>query len=90
MRYPGEDMFPLGSVWTVKDTPTNMRNGLSAGKRAWLSFGDATHFTMTVDGPAMGQWKVPRNMLGANFVRDPLMPLAPAYISSRHAQRLFR
>ena len=82
--------FPLGSKWVVLDTERNGRNGLKPQTSAYLTFADATHFSVEVLQPGQPHLKIPRSLFGEAFARGLDGAVNAGYKGSSHARTAYK
>lgn len=84
-----DDRFPLGSKWVIRETPMNAKNGLEAGATAYLTFKDATDFTIESLQSGMPMRRIRREAFAVNFSRALDGAVNAGYAGSAHAPTLY-
>ena len=82
-------MFDIGAKYVVKPTAMNRKNGLQAGKGAWIRFVDGAAITLYFEQAGQADLKVPRPLFGANFEARATAPINAGYAASAHAAQTY-
>jgi len=82
--------FPPGSKWVVSKTDRNILNGLKPMTSVYLTFADATHFSVEVLQPGQPHLKIPRSLFGEAFSRAMDGGVNLGYKGSSHARTAYK